>query len=322
MNRLLSGRAFRFGVSSLALCAMAVAVGCDDDDADTPPTTTIPADGGKKDGSPAVYEDGAVEEDAGKDATIVTDAKAEAEAAAPQGCAAFPGADFCDDFDTAGALTAGTTKWDFIEPSTTEQPVLTLSTGRAISAPNSLLSQIINAQSPGAQFNKKVTKASFTEATWEYDIYLESIGTGQGFLLDDFQFAANDEFGFRILPFAEGGAIKEIKVEHNRGLTGGGTDANVLSGDAIQLGKWHHFKQTVAFVFATDGGVTADGGAPSVTYTLTIDRAASPTLEKTYAGAPRASITFAKIAGIPFAWDKGATAGLKINWDNHVLGLK
>ena len=317
MNRLLRARAFRIAASTIALGALAVATGCDDDaeDSTTPPTKTIPKDDGKAPSTTTRVVDAGTgtATDAAKDAEK-KDVAVEAEAAAPQGCAAHATAAFCDDFDNAGALTAGTTKWEFIEQS--EQPVVTLSTARAISTPNSLLTQIIDGTSPGAKFAKTLTKANFTEVTWDYDIYLDSVGTGAGFFLDDLQFADGDTFGFRLVVLADQGEIGTFRVEHNHPILGGGDDFEPVSAGTVQLGKWHHFTQSAKFEFSTDGG------ASTVKYSLHVDEEPTPAIEKTYPSATRAQIAFARFAGMPFVFDKAASAGLKIHWDNHVLEMK
>lgn len=254
--------------------------------------------------------------DAGRDAE--PDEDAGADAAPLTGCAALGAAAFCDDFDNPDALTAGKTKWDFIEP--TDQPVATLSTARSVSPPNALLSQVIDAATPGAKFAKTVTKANFTEVTWEYDVFLENIGTTDGFFLDDFQFTdavGPDTFGFRLVVFADGGALKQIGVEHNADANGGPYVIEPpLPAAAVTLGAWHHFRQTVKFAFG------ADAGANAVTYTLVVDDAALPTFEKTYDGITRADAAFARISGMPLVFNKGNSAGLKIYWDNHRVVLR
>jgi hypothetical protein len=285
MNHRLRARASCFIFVSAAACALAVAAGCSDDatssldrpgaDPSTPQTGT---DSGSR-------FDASVETptDAGTDSATETDA-ADATAAL-QGCAARPGASFCDDFDSPDALKPGMTKWDFIEP--TDQPVATLSTAQKVSAPSSLLSRIIDGTTPGAKFAKTVTKAGFKETTWEYDVFFENVGTTDGFFLDDFQFsdsAGPDAFGFRLVMFANAGAIGELKVEHNQPATGGPyVIEQALPAGKVVLGQWHHFKQTVKFTFATGdagAGDAGDAGAgDSAEYTLSIDDAPTPAFQ-------------------------------------------
>lgn len=316
MNRLLRARAFRIAASSIALGALAAATGCDEEsnnDNAAPSAQTSTKDAGK-DTSTTPTEDAATAKDAAAD-TSTPDSSTEPDAAPPpQGCAAHATATFCDDFDSEGALTVGTTKWEFIEQS--EQPLVTLSSTRAISAPKSLLTQIIDGTSPGAKFAKTLTKANFTEVTWDYDIYLDSVGTGAGFFLDDFQFTDDDRFGFRLVILADNSAIGTFRVEHNHPILGGGDNFEPVTPGTVQLGKWHHFKQAVKFDFTTNPA------EPTVSYAFYIDEASTPAIEKTYASGSRAQIKFARFAGMPFAWDKAASAGLKIHWDNQVLELK
>lgn len=309
----------------VALSALAVAAGCTEvtsdagSDPDPDPVTSKP----KKDaGSTTDDEDASVPtKDAGADVKE-GDACADGGCAPASGCAAHPGASFCDDFDNADALTPNKTKWDFIEP--TEQPVATLSTVRAVSTPNSLLSRVIDRDTPGAKFAKTVTKAGFTEVTWSYDVYFDAVGTEDGFFLDDFQFtdaAGPDTFGFRLVMFAQAGAINELKVEHNQQVTGGPYVIEApLAAGTVELGKWHHFEQKVKFTFASND--TGDAGANTVVYSLHIDGAATPAFEKEYPGMTREQTAFARIAGMPLVFNKERSAGLAIHWDNHLLEMK
>jgi len=323
-------RASRFLlVSTLACAASAIAAGCSEDAADDQPRTTVP---------PAPTATVGRDAAPGLDSSTVVnlpdtgpigdqDACADGGCVKPKGCAARPTAAFCDDFDNAGALTAGTTKWDFIEP--TDQPVATLSSLQAVSTPSSLLSRIIDGTTPGAKFAKTVTKAGFTETTWEYDVYFDNIGTSDGFFLDDFQFTdavGPDTYGFRLVMFANAGAIAELKVEHNQQANGGPYVIEPpLAAGTVQLGKWHHFKQTVKLSFAGgDAGADAgDGGnVDAAEYSLTIDDAAAPQFSKKYPGLTRVQAAFVRFAGLPLVFNKGNSAGLKIHWDNQVLELK
>ncbi|MDB4945898.1 MAG: hypothetical protein JWP97_5432 [Labilithrix sp.] len=311
-----------FLVLSSCAGALAFAGGCSSDD----PVDPSPAG----DSSVPILHDSSTQQDS---SDPIVDAAADAvdaaeEAAAASGCAAHPTAAFCDDFDSPDALTAGKTKWDFVEPSA--QPVLTLSSARSVSAPSSLLAQIIDGTSPGAKFAKTITKAGFTEATWDYDVYLDNVGGSDGFFLDDFQFTddrGGDNFGFRLVIFAKpaGAGFDFIRVEHNAGAIGGeyAIEGNVPDG-VVTTGKWHHFTQNVKLKFASaDAGADAgDGGASTATYTLTVDGAATPTFTKVYAGISRAQATFARFAGMPLVFNKANSAGLKIYWDNHVTDLK
>jgi hypothetical protein len=289
-------------------------------------TTPTPAiDGGYTGADPGNTEPPA---DAATGPATETDACADGGCAPVSGCAARPGAAFCDDFDKADALTPGKTKWDFIEP--TDQPVATLSTVQKVSAPSSLLSRVVDGTTPGAKFAKTVTKASFNEATWEYDVFLENIGTTDGFFLDDFQFtdsAGPDSFGFRLVMFAKAGALDFIRVEHNQQVTGGPYVIEpALATGAVALGKWHHFKQSVKFLFASGDAGAADAGdagaGNAVEYSLWVDDAATPAFQKKYAAPTRQQTSFARIAGMPLVFNKGNSTGLKIYWDNQVLDLK
>lgn len=326
-------RASRFLLVSSAACAVGIVVGCtvDTPSAPTPdtssPGTTVPAvDSGN--GHDSTVPETPV--DAATDAAT-GDACADGGCAAPTGCAAHPGVAFCDDFDDVDALKAGKTKWDFIEP--TDQPVATLSAVQKVSAPSSLLSRIIDGTTPGAKFAKTVTKAGFVQTTWEYDVFLENIGTTDGFFLDDFQFtdaAGADSFGFRLVMFSKAGAIDFLRVEHNQQVTGGPYIIEpALPSTAVTLGMWHHFKQEVKWAFASgdagtsDAGDAGDGGAGDrVDYSLWIDDAVMPAFQKKYAAPTRQQTAFARIAGMPLVFNKANSAGLKIYWDNHVLELK
>jgi len=303
----------------VALSALAVAAGCteatnageDPDVADTPSKDAGPKNDDAST-SPGT--------DAGTDAKEDSDACANGECGTPAGCAGHPEASFCDDFDSADALTPNKTKWDFIEP--TDQPVATLSSTRAVSAPSSLLSRVIDQDTPGAKFAKTITKAGFTEVTWSYDVYFDQIGNDDGFFLDDFQFtdaAGPDTFGFRLVMFAGAGTIREFKVEHNPNANGGAYVVEpALPEGAVALGKWHHFEQTVKFTFATG----EDAGANTVLYTLKIDGAATPAFQKEYPGITRQQAAFARIAGLPLVFNKERSAGLAIHWDNHIVEMK
>lgn len=263
--------------------------------------------------------------------TPVTQDAADAADAAPlQGCAANAGASFCDDFDGPDPLAPANVKWDFIEP--TSQPVVTISTDQAVSKPASLHSRVIDATTTGAKFGKTITKADFKEVTWEYDVYLENLGTTDGFFLDDLQFTDSggvDNFGFRIVLFSNAGAIGDFRVEHNAGAIGGDyvIEPDFPVGTAT-LNAWHHFKQDVKFTFASadagaDGGDGGDAGTGNtVTYTLTVDGAATPAFTKTYAGLSKAQTSFARFSGMPLIFNKGNSAGLSIYWDNHVTNLQ
>ena len=226
MNYLLRTVAPRLMLASVVAGALAVAAGCVDDsgassledDARVPSKPSADAGAGVDDDAGAVDQN-----DAGADASRDDDACADESCnLPPTGCKAFPEASFCDDFDSADALMPNKTKWDFIEPA--DQPVATLSTVRAVSAPQLAPLAHHRQDTPGAKFAKTITKANFTEVTWSYDVYFDSIGAEDGFFLDDFQFtdaAGPDSFGFRLVMFAQGTAIKELKVEHNQQVTGG-----------------------------------------------------------------------------------------------------
>lgn len=324
-------RASRFAVVSSLACAVGIVVGCSVDSSSPlhggggPTTTPMPAADsghGSDSSSPEAPVDAAAP-------SPQSDACADGGCAPPSGCAAHAGAAFCDDFDRADALTPGKTRWDFIEP--TDQPVATLSTVQKVSAPSSLLSRVIDGTTPGAKFAKTVTKAGFTKATWEYDVFLENIGTTDGFFLDDFQFtdaAGPDTFGFRLVMFSKGGVVDLARVEHNQQVTGGPYVIEPgLAVGAVTLGKWHHLKQSVKFDFATADAGAADAGDAGtanggVEYTLWIDDAPAPAFQKKYAAPTRQQTAFARIAGMPLVFNKANSAGLKIYWDNHVVDLQ
>lgn len=327
MNQLLRARGFLVFGSSV-LCALAVAVGCSDiTPSPAGSTTLLPSPDGSA-ATPGVDASDPVPtaEDAGVDAQEVTDASDAA--VALKGCAARPTASFCDDFDSPDALTAGKTKWDFIEP--TDQPVATLSTVQKVSAPSSLLSRIIDGTTPGAKFAKTITKAGFTEAKWEYDVFFDKIGTTDGFFVDDLQFSDSggpDSYGFRLVMFSNAGAIGDLRVEHNAGANGGPyvIEPGVTAG-TVALGQWHHFTQTVKFTFASADAGAGDAGdagaADAVEYSLTVDDSATPAFKKKYAGITRQQAAFTRIAGMPLVFNKANSAGLAIYWDNHVVDLK
>lgn len=290
--------------------ALAIAAGCSNDSTNTNDDLTASAP--RNDDKKTPTESGV---DSGNTTPPIETTDRDAEAPEKTGCALVPNADFCDDFDSADALTAGKTKWDFVEQS--DQPVATLSSDRAVSAPSSLLSQIIDGTTPGAKFAKTITKSNFTEATWDYDVYFENPGQNDGYFLDDFQFVEGDTFGFRIVAFAKDGAIDFARVEHNADAVGGRYDlGDHLPEGTISLGKWMHFTQTVKFTFAEDAGTVGN----KASYSLAID--GTPVWTKDYAGATRAQTAFARIAGLALVFRKDLSAGLKINWDNQVLVLK
>jgi hypothetical protein len=289
-------------------------------------------DGGGGRAKPVPGDDGSLEPQPQEDAATTPDAADAADAAvALFGCAAREGVAFCDDFDRADALMPGKTRWDFVEP--TDQPVATLSAAQSVSAPSSLLSRIIDGTTPGAKFAKTITKANFVQATWEYDVFLENVGTADGFFLDDFQFSdavGADTFGFRLVMFADATGIRSLGLEHNQQVTRGPYIIEpVLPAGTVTLGKWHHFEQMATFKLAASADAGADAGAPAeggttnaVEYALTIDRAAAPIFKKEYRGPTREQAAFARIAGMPLVFNKANSAGLKIYWDNHVLDLK
>jgi hypothetical protein len=321
MSLLVHARVWRFVVLSSAVIGVTVGVGCSDDPASSSPT---PAPSSTNTAPPPTNTDGAdasvpAEDASTKDSSVEEpDACADGGCVAPQGCALYPTAAFCDDFDNADALTPGKTKWDFVEP--TDQPVATLSTAQKVSTPSSLLSRVIDGTTPGAKFAKTVTKLGFTQATWDYDVFLDNIGTTDGFFLDDFQFSDDpgpDTFGFRLVMFSSGGAIGNWRVEHNSNTIGGGNEIEPdIAPGTVTLGAWHHLKQVVKFTFA------ADAGAGTVDYSLYVDASATAAFQKTYDGPTRAQVAFARIAGMPLIFNKANSAGLSVYWDNHVLELQ
>jgi hypothetical protein len=296
-------------LSSFAGCNLAV-------ESDPIPPATSPSvdDAGPAPETPAPVDAGTLDptEDAGSDAC------AEGACAPVAFCSTRGDSAFCDDFDGPDALMPGKTKWDFLEPAT--PAVVTLSTERSASAPVSLLTAVIDADTPGAKFAKTLGKANLVKATWEYDVYFDDIGQRDGFFLDDFQFMGNDEYGFRLVMFTEddGAGVRELKVEHNRpGDLGGYVIEPPLASGTVELGKWHHFKQTVAFSFAA-----SDEETDTAEFSLWIDGKTTPVFEKTYPAPTRAQVTFARFAGMPFIFNKGNSAGLRIYWDNHTVELE
>lgn len=318
--------------AALALTfAIGAAVGCTESTptpipppSDTDEDASTEPDASDDDASPPAEDGGADAntgdaslEDASPDPDAATDT--DADAAAPTGCAAEVGADFCDDFDDEDAFTAGVTKWDFVETGN-PAPVST-SLERSVSQPRSALTQIFDGSTPGAKFAKTTTKAGFTEATWDYDIFLENIGNGGGFFLDDFQFTDDggpDRFGFRLVILSDAGAIGTFRVEHNGDAAGTPyvIEPNLPDG-TIELGKWHHLQQTVKFSFAD-----ADGGTDGVEYALYVDHQKAPTFTQTYSGITREKAAFVRFASLAYVFDKGASAGLKIHWDNSAVRIR
>ncbi|AKV02010.1 hypothetical protein AKJ09_08673 [Labilithrix luteola] len=317
-------------LASLLTSAALTATACtNDNDGSTPvgtqePTTPAADSGtGKSDAKAPDAGDASVTDaaaDAADSATEDPDACADGGCEPKTGCAAIPGAAFCDDFDKDDALDSGKTKWDFLEP--TSQPVLALSKARAVSQPNSLQSQIIDGTTPGAKFAKTVQKADFTEATWSYDVFFENVGTTDGYFLDDFQFtdaAGPDTFGFRVVMFADNASIGQFKIEHNQTANGGDyVIEDPMPAGTVLLGKWHHIEQTAKFAFAN---TAADASSTdTVQFTLSVD--GNVAFQKSYPGITRAQATFARIAGMPLVFNKANSAGLKIFWDNHAVVLK
>lgn len=310
---------YRFRAHHLVPAAslfLAIAAGCSNDDS-TPAAAQSSSTSTNDSGAKTPIDNGG---DATTTPPIETTDR-DASTPPPTGCAAHPNADFCDDFDSADALTAGKTKWDFIEP--TDQPVATLVSDRAVSAPSSLLSQIIDGTTPGAKFAKTITKNGFTSVTWDYDVYLDAIGSTDGFFLDDFQFTdatGTDSYGFRLVMFAKDSGIDFLRVEHNgdAAVRGEYDIEDHLPDGTVALGKWMHFTQNVKFAFAA--GDAGDAGANEATYTLTVD--GTQAFSKEYVGLSRAQASFARIAGLALVFNKANSAGLKINWDNEALELK
>lgn len=304
-------------LASAASLALVIAAGCSDD---TSPATNESTTHSGNDGAGGTSTPGSsTATDAGAEASLPTTSK-DTGAPPPTGCGLYPDADFCDDFDSADALTAGKTKWDFLEP--TDQPVLGLATDRAVSAPSSLLSRIVDGTTPGAKFAKTITKSGFTKVRWDYDIYLDAIGTTDGFFLDDFQFSdavGADTWGFRLVMFAKESGLDFVRVEHNADAAGGPyVLEDALPAGTVALGKWMHFTQEVDFTFAS--GDAGDAGANTAVYTLSIDGAQA--FAKTYAGLTRERAAFARIAGLAYVFNKANSAGLAIHWDNQALALK
>lgn len=337
MTRKLRARTPLF-LALIAASTACIAVACDSSDDSTGGTTDL-TDSGSGDGAVAAdshvatdsstAKDTGTSNDAGTDGTVntgdsgmdgSTDATVDTgtDSAVPTGCAAFPNADFCDDFDNAGAITTGTTKWDFLEDHST-QPVLALSTAQAVSAPNSLLTQIIDGSSPGAQFNKNLTKANLSDITWDYDVFVESAGNSDGFFLDDLQFTTNNDFGFRLVLFSAGaadaGSTGDFRVEHNGDKVGDAYDIEPnFPADTLKIGQWSHFTQNAKFTFA------GDAGTDSVQYTLSID--GTQVFQKSYKGLARADLSMAHVAGMALVFNKDHSAGTKIYWDNQVVTIK
>lgn len=319
---------FRFTIAACLVVGgtFAAMAGCSSSDSKDTDSTPVKDGGSQQDTGTGNEDSGSPEEDAGSDAgSGDTDAGDETDAgddageadAGPQGCALFPAAAFCDDFDDPDALTQGKTKWDFLEQST--QPILTLSTEQKVSAPQSLLTRVIDGSTPGAKFSKLLTKANFSEVTWEYDVNMENVGTADGFFADDFQFSdsgGTDSFGWRLVVLTNAASIGTLRVEHNAGAIGGdgGSMEDGFPTGTVKLGQWHHVKQHVKFTFA-------NGGNPdSVDYEIFFDGTSA--LKKTYPGLPRDKATLVRFAGMPFIFNKASSAGLKIFWDNQKVDIQ
>lgn len=314
--------AFTFAIGAAAGCSestpapMTSPPGADED------ASAEPDAGGEDASAPS-------SEDAGDDATLGDasaedaspdpDADADPGTDARTGCAAEEDADFCDDFDDEDAFAPGTTKWDFVE--TGDPAPVTTSTERSASLPRSALTRIFDGATPGAKFAKTTTKADFTEVTWDYDVYLANIGDGGGFFLDDLQFTDDggpDRFGFRLVILSNGGAIGAFRVEHNGEAAGTAyvIEPNLPDG-TVELGRWHHLRQTVKFTFA-DG----DAGADGVAYALYVDHQKAPAFTRTYSGISRETAAFVRFASLAYVFDKGASAGLEIHWDNSAVRIR
>lgn len=337
-----SMRAIRGPVGSAFVVAIAAFVGCADGTVagtgDDPGGTILPAE---ETGAP---ETAAPETDPTPDATAeettpdaepladaapeTTDAAPETAAdvapeavAPPKGfCESQSGVAFCDDFDTPNALTPGSTKWDFLEPVT--PPVLTLSTVQAVSKPNALLADFPGEPTAvGLRFAKTLPKADLTEAEWEFDLRFEALPADIGFFLTDFQFSDDggvDRFGYRLVVFSNGeGKVNDVRVEHNRHISGA---PDVLEPffpqGTFKDQTWQNVKMNASFRFAGEGSATKD----EVRFRLWLDRGATPIFDQTYDGAPRSKITLARIAGLPFLFQK--KAGHKLYWDNVAVRTK
>jgi hypothetical protein len=306
----------------------------------TPDGDDSVADGSVDDVADATHVVGTVDGgEAGPGATTDAsgDAKADSSAdATPDALADGPtstfcetqiGLDFCDDFDSPGALSldgGAASGWTQIVGSPGE---LAISSARSVSAPNSLLVSLPNGPDDGgvgsgdrsAKVVKQLTPASgVSQAISEFDIYVASApasASNPGGFATDLQFMDGngaDQFGFRIGVFANATGFDHADLEHNHPTLGGADDiVSPLTG--FTSGAWNHIKMAVAFA-AVDGGDV-------VHFQMYLNRSATAFIDQTYP-APFASAPFARIAaGVVFAFD-ATNKDWNINYDNFTLKVQ
>lgn len=338
-------------MTSVALAVLGTAA-CSSDDSDTitpnPGSTTKDSgadtststgnnDAGKDSASAADTSTGTDSSTSGDDSstgdTDASDSSTTADAndgATPNFCASQTGLAYCNDFDEPSALGAGAgSAWDSLAGSLLGidggLPEIGLSTLKAVSAPSSMWASL-----PGntVGHSVKVVKTvaptgGFSQAIYDFDFYLDSIPTGLGGFITDFQLSdgtGQDQFGFRISVFGDGaGAISAANIEHNRPALNAGlndivskiTDAN------FTLGAWHHMRFAVSFAADTDGGNTVTFKAYLDKSTTALDLGDLNNPQP----APFAKAPFARIAdGVVAAFGDNEKWG--IYYDNVTLKLQ
>jgi hypothetical protein len=243
--------------------------------------------------------------------TPVTDAAGDSATpveAAVDFCSAQTGLAFCDDFDQPWALEPGGIGFDTVLNSLVNTSnSLSISTLRAVSAPDSLLVTMIDHGSD-AKVAKTITQ-TVAAATYEYDIYIDQLPmAATGTFASDFQFTDTnsngsqgaDQFGFRVAIFSKAdGTFDHLEVQHNAPSLPNTPDT-IYTVD-FTSGAWHHLAFAVAF---SASGTPTDGGAPGqVSFQTYVDHSATPAVDVT-AAAPFVTAPFARIsAGIVYAFD-------------------
>jgi hypothetical protein len=241
-------------------------------------------------------------------------------------CSAQTGLAFCDDFDQSWALEPGGIGFDTILNSLVNTSnSLSISTLRAVSAPDSLLVTMID-QGGDAKVARTITQ-TVAAATYEYDIYIAQLPmAATGTFASDFQFTdtnANgsqgaDQFGFRVAIFSKAdGTFDHLEVQHNAPSLPNTPDT--IYTVAFTAGSWHHLAFSAAF---SATGTPTDGGAPGqVSFQTYVDHSTTPAVDVT-AAAPFVTAPFARIsAGIVYAFD-GNNKNYVFSYDNVTLKLQ
>ncbi len=333
----------RVAVLTTSAALLLLAVACSGDDSSntgTPPT--LDAGGTAQDASNPPADSGHPSLDAGDASSSVGPEAGVADTSTPvpdasndtatpveaavDFCSAQTGLAFCDDFDQPWALEPGGIGFDTILNSLVNTSnSLSISTLRAVSAPDSLLVTMIDHGSD-AKVAKTITQ-TVAAATYEYDIYIDQLPmAATGTFASDFQFTdtnangsqGGDEFGFRVAIFSKAdGTFDHLEVQHNAPSLPNTPDT-IYTVD-FTAGAWHHLAFSAAFS-ATE--TPTDGGAPGqVSFQTYVDHSTTPAVDVT-AAAPFVTAPFARIsAGIVYAFD-GNNKNYVFSFDNVALKLQ